>query len=505
MGKKTKILLLTPNLKGIKNGLNRIQPGLGIGYLGAVLREAGHEVHIRDTALEGYNREEIIDEKMILIGESDDTIASYISNLNPDIIGISILFSNLIDHAHTLAKIAKEVNPKIKVILGGNHISNAANDYLYALKNPNLGLPETFTDMEDKNIDFAMRGEAEYPFLDLVNCLSNRQDPKDIFGLIYYKNNELYINSPPPREVLNRIPFPARDLMNMEGYFKIGLFHSGKSRSERVLNVMASRGCPEKCTFCTTPQMWGGNVRWRTPQNIYEEIKDGIEKYNIGEVQFEDDTLTLNRKNLLELCELIGPLDIQWCTPNGTKANYHKGGNKQYKMYQAMANSGCYQVTIACESGVQRVLNDIINKNLKIEEILPSIENAKKAGLFVHTFWIVGYPGETRAEMEKTIELASRTGADSFSVAILSPLPGTPIYRQVMKENLWWDDRRKAKDLIYRNSLIQVDGFDNPSQFEHWVEEKTLYLNTLLQKRDVDKFNEHYKSNSGSRFLHKQT
>ena len=130
----------------------------------------------------------------------------------------------------------------------------------------------------------------------------------------------------------------------------------------------------------------------------------------------------------------------------------------------------------------------------------------KKAGLLVHTFWIVGFPGETREEMERTIDFAAQVGADSYSVAILSPLPGTPIYYQVMKENLWWDSERKAvKDILYRNALIRVAGFNDPQVFEHWVEEKTLYLNELLKYRDFERFKSHYRDNTSARFLSKQT
>lgn len=506
MIKKARVLLMTPNIKGVRDGVNRVQPGLGIGYLGAVLREAGHEVYIRDTALEGYHKEKRLDDKMVLIGEPDDTIASYISNLNPDIIGISALFSNLMGHAHIIAKIAKDVNPRIKVVLGGNHISNAVREYQFALQNPEAGIPTELVDMQDQNIDFAMRGEVEYQFLELVNRLVNGQDPADIPGLIYRRNNLLRFNPAPlPLEDINSLPVPARDLMNMEEYFNIGLFHSAKSRSKRVLNVMASRGCPEKCTFCSTPLIWGQKVRWRNPQDIYEEIKEGIGKYNIGEVQFEDDTLTAHRKNLLELCDLIEPLGVPWCTPNGIKLNYHQKGSKQYELYKRMADAGCYQVTLGCESGVQRVLNDIIHKNLKLEQIQPSVECAKKAGLLVHTFWIVGFPGETREEMERTINFAAQVGADSYSVAILSPLPGTPICHQVMKENLWWDGKRRVEDMLYRNSLIKVDGFNNPQEFEHWVDEKNLYLNGLLKKRDFERFKRQYKDNTSARFLLKQT
>ena len=148
--------------------------------------------------------------------------------------------------------------------------------------------------------------------------------------------------------------------------------------------------------------MWGATVRWRQLEHIMKEIKEGVERFDIGEIQFEDDTITARKKNLIDLCNGLEKIGLPWCTPNGIKTNYHLAS--QPDMFKAMYESGCYQVTLACESGVQRVLDDIINKRLPLETIYPSIENAKKAGMLVHTFWIVGYPGETYEEINKTID-----------------------------------------------------------------------------------------------------
>jgi radical SAM superfamily enzyme YgiQ (UPF0313 family) len=500
---------MSPNLKGVKGGINRIQPSLGVGYLGAVLEREGHEVHIRDTALEGHHIEvPLEDGKTIIRGESNEAIYKYISSLNPDIVGISILFSNSSEHAHTIARIVKEVNPNIKVIVGGNHITNSVLDYKYALAqgDDNSNIERTLYDMQDPNIDYAMTGECDLLFTFLVNSLLNNKEPRDISGLVYRNDKieslqgNVFVNTNNDKLDIRQLPWPSRHLVNMEGYFEIGLFHSAIPRSKRIYNVMASRGCPEKCTFCTTPEMWGSKVRWRDPKDICEEIKAGIKQYHIGEVQFEDDSLMANRTLLMELCDLLEPLGILWCTPNGTKANYHLG--KQPQMFERMAKAGCYQVTLACESGVQRVLDKVIQKNLRLEQIRLAIENAKEAGLMVHTFWIVGFPGETREEMEQTIEFAAQSGADSYSISILSPLPGTSIYRQVVKENLWWDPSKGINDMLYRTSLIKADGFSSPEEFQAWVDEKGIYLNSLLEKRYPHRAKLFYES--GDNYLSQQ-
>ena len=168
-----------------------------------------------------------------------------------------------------------------------------------------------------------------------------------------------------------------------------------------------------------------------------------------------------------------------------------------------MANSGCYQITLACESGVQRVLDEVINKRLPLETIIPAIEKTKKAGLLVHTFWILGFPGETYKEMQKTINFALNSGADSFSFSILAPLPGTPIYRQAYKESLWWKGRESFNSL--RTSLIKVDGFQGPKEFEKFVYDTNIKANLLLKKNDPEKFKWKYGSNTDETSLMKQT
>jgi radical SAM superfamily enzyme YgiQ (UPF0313 family) len=500
--KKARILLITPNLKGIKDGLNRIQPSLGLMTVAQSLLNNNHIVKIHDTALEGWDNKVDIDNNKIMIGQSDEEIEKVIRTFNPDIVGISILFSNLNQSAHTIAKIVKKINSKIYVLIGGNHISNSLIDYQHNIIHPGDDMP-LIKDLEDKNVDFALVGESDFTIIELVNKLINNQDYSKVPGLLRQISKGKYLHNPSDRinDLIN-LPIPARHLVNMEGYFDIGAFHSAKSRSSRVLNIMCSRGCPEKCTFCTTPQMWGTSVRWRKLEDIMLEIKNGVNEFNVGEIQFEDDTITARKKNLIDLCNGLEKIGLPWCTPNGIKTNYHLAN--QPDMFKAMYESGCYQVTLACESGVQRVLDNIINKRLRVDQIKPAIENAKKVGLLVHTFWILGYPGETYEEMNQTIDFALSTGADSFSFSILSPLPGTPIYRKVIKEDLWWQGRT-MKDLMFRSSLVSVDGFKNPEEFEKFVNEANVRANLMLKKNDPSRFTLKYGKNADEKSFVKQT
>jgi anaerobic magnesium-protoporphyrin IX monomethyl ester cyclase len=494
--KKLKVLLVTPNLKGIKDGLNRIQPPLGLMLIAQTLMNEGHEVKIHDFALEGWENRSDLDLKnnLVLIGQSDKEVADVISNFAPDVLGISVLFQNLIEHAQHVAKIAKSINKKIQVFVGGNCISNAVVDYKFAIADKKSNLPDYIPYLEDKNFDCAIAGEGEVAVKQFINALASDSDISKVPGLVKKIGEKKYIINPTARiHFMDMLPRPARHLVNMEKYFKIGNFHSSKSRSKRVLNVMCSRGCPEKCTFCTTPAMWGQLTRWRSISHIMEEIKNDVRDYKIGEIQFDDDTLTVNKKMLFALCAELEKVGVPWCTPNGTKVNYHL--KEQYDMYKAMADSGCYQLTLACESGVQRVLDKIINKRLPLETVKPAIEKAKRAGLLVHTFWIIGYPGETYDEIQQTIDFAMGCGADSFTFSVLTPLSGTPVYRQTLKENLWWDGKENQN--TFRSSLVKVDGFSSAKEFENFVNQANIKANLLLKQRDPKRFDYKYRKRAG--------
>ena len=183
--KKARVLLISPNLIS-KGGENRVQPSLGLMIIGQMLLDDGHVVKIHDTALEGWDNKNIIDPKnnSITIGQSDEEIKKFISDFSPDIVGISVLFSNFLEGAHCIARLAKEVDKNIKVVLGGNHISNSVSDYSYGLINKDSNLPNFINDLEDDNVDFALIGEGETPMVTLANAIINNYDVSKIPGIV---------------------------------------------------------------------------------------------------------------------------------------------------------------------------------------------------------------------------------------------------------------------------------------------------------------------------------
>jgi anaerobic magnesium-protoporphyrin IX monomethyl ester cyclase len=473
MGPRRRVLLLAPRMHGLRGGINRMQPGLGLGYLAGVLQARGHEVAIYDAALEGAQRQlDTNDPDEVLIGASDVQILEVLDDFEPDFVGIGIPFSTLAEQALAVARLVRQWDETVPIAVGGAHVNGAVSDYLHGLQDRLLALG-------DGSVDYAMVGECDFAFAELVeDC-----PPGEVAGVVELGRKPRF----PRRKAvvdITQLPLPARDRMNLEGYFAYGRFHSSQSTSNRVLNVMASRGCPEACSFCATPATWGQRVRWRDPDAILHEITDCVERYGIEEIQFEDDSLTAMLAPLSELCERLAGLGLPWCTPNGVKANYHL--SRQPEMFDMMRRSGCYQVTLACESGAQRVLDDIVGKRLRVEQVPVAVGHAKRAGLFVHSFWMLGFPGETRAEMQQTVEAAASCGADSVSFSIVTPLPGTPLYRGVVARGQWWPGR-DYRGTNFRRSQVQVDGFDSPEAFERWVAEVNAQVNQQAARRDPER------------------
>ena len=219
--KKARVLLLTPNLVGVKDGLNRIQPSLGVMSIAQVLIDQGHVVKIYDTALEGWSQKKDLGDNKVLIGQSDEEIETAIREFNPDVVGISILFSNLNYSGHNLAKIIKKIDKSITVILGGNHVSNSVVDYENFIIHPGDKSP-IIKDLEDPNFDFAIIGESDFIFATFVNKIIKGEDYSALPGLAKKIPDGSYKINPTARiEDVTKLPIPARNLVNMEGYFSI--------------------------------------------------------------------------------------------------------------------------------------------------------------------------------------------------------------------------------------------------------------------------------------------
>jgi anaerobic magnesium-protoporphyrin IX monomethyl ester cyclase len=197
--------------------------------------------------------------------------------------------------------------------------------------------------------------------------------------------------------------------------------------------MITSRGCPYNCIFCTSCIVWGKKWRSRSPENVFDEIEHVVNTYRVKQIDFYDDNLTLDKKRMEKICDLIVKrgLRIEWFTPSGVRAD-----TLDETLLTKMKESGCKKIRLAPESGVQRVVDQIIKKNLDLKRVEQAVVLAKKVGIKVGCFFVIGFIGETKEDIRKTINYAYKLrqlGAESFIFSIATPIYGTELYEQAKR------------------------------------------------------------------------
>jgi len=413
-----KILLIKPSCTVYKSDPTLPSATLpyGIAYLASYLLSKGEQVKVIDSLSEGIDC--IKKEKnKTKIGLSDKEIEKRIKYFNPDVVGITSMFTAYSQDVHNLARLVKKINPDIKVILGGAHAS------IY----PELS-------MKDKNVDIVVKGEGEETLWEVVKAIKKRKDCDDIAGTVIRKGKKIIICSPrQPIKDLDMLPFPAYDLFPMETYLKVAESSPFLMRSKQC-SIISSRGCPGDCSYCSIHSVWGHTWRGRNPKNVVDEIEFLIKNYGVKEFGFLDDSVACSKKRMGEICDEITKrnLKIKWSTPNGIS---HWTLDEQ--LLDKMKSSGCYRITFGIESGNLKTREFIgWKKNFSLEQAKRITKYANKIGLWTISTFILGFPYEDEKSINDTINFAIKSDTDFAIFFLLIPFPGTKVYEVFKKEGL---------------------------------------------------------------------
>lgn len=395
-------------------------PPLGLAWIGAVLEEHGYKVKILDSTTLGLNVKDFMNE---------------VKTWHPDIIGISAI-TPTVNKAYEAVRYLKEYDKNIPVVMGGPHVTFMCVEAL------------------NRNVDIVVRGEGEYTMLELVQTLEKYgfdfNKLKRVKGIAFKYSDKVIITR--DREViknLDELPYPARHLLPMDKYTFL-------HKPIKIIHVMASRGCPYGCTFCSSSYFWGRYVRFRSPKNVIDEIEECVSKYRTNIVVFTDDELTLNRKFIENFIKELRErkLDIQYTC--GARVD-HVDAELLKKIY----DSGCISLYFGVESGSQETLNRI-GKRISLDQVKKVFSWIKKLKKEAVATFMLGFPWETLQDMKLTIKFAVKLNPTFAQFTIVTPYPGTPLFKQASKEGLiedWnWDNWTTLKPVMrgYFFNRLQV-------------------------------------------------
>ena len=387
-----RILLINPTLIQARVGQydktlekeRGVYPPLGLAYIASTLEKNNHQVKIIDCdAQDDYEQK----------------INQNLSEFKPQIVGFYAMTWNF-RIARELALKIKQLTPNIITIIGGPNITTMSEDSLKA-----------------GGFDFGVIGEGEETIIELVDKLSGKKNIgfENILGLAYKKDGQVLAN--PCRSLIqsiDTIPFPARHLLPMDKYFDVS------TKERHFTTIVATRGCPFNCTFCDRKNRMGRNWRFRSPQNIAQEIIEVIDHYSIREFMFFDDNLIVDKDWAYKLFAELKKLNIIWeCR--------ERVDILDEKILLAMKEAGCYRIRFGFESGDNEVLKTL-KKGITIEQSLQTAKLCQKVGIEMIGYFIIGAPKETPETIEKTIDLSLKINPSLALFSKMILIPGSEIF-----------------------------------------------------------------------------
>ena len=410
-----RIQLIHPPIYVNRRAVQATRPSLplGLAYIAAALREAGHEVSVLDAVALAPDRF-TLDGRLDYVGLGPEEIAECV-DAAAGAFGVSAMFSFSWPLVRRILECVKARYPEKPVIGGGEHFTGMAE---YSLRSAPL--------------DYLILGEAEETARELFGALaSGKADASTIPGLAFLQDGALVRTAPRPRiRDLDALPWPAWDLFDPETYYKHGYIMG--LDAGMTMPVLATRGCPYACTYCSNAMMWGNRWYARDPVKVVEEIEHYHKAYGATNFPFHDLTAGLKKAWLVAFCEelLRRDLRVAWQLPIGTRCEAIDEG-----VADLLRQTGCTSITFGPESGSKRTRR-LVGKQMDEATLMRAAKACARRGLNVSSFFVVGFPHDTRADLRQSIRLAFKlalAGTNDIALSYFFPTPGTVLYDQLVE------------------------------------------------------------------------
>ena len=408
-------------------------PLLGLQYVASALLARGCDVRVIDAAARYFR------------ADSAATLRT-VEEFQPDVVGFS-LFTRWVWHAYRLVE---ELRGKVPLLVaGGAHTTVRPDETL------------------KRGFDIAIEGEAEHAFVRVIDWLEGKEELERIPGVRFCDAFGSIRSGPPAQMIadLDSVPLPleSQELFDPHWYHPAGV--------EIVPGgILTSRGCPARCTFCAN-YVTGRGFRWRSSECVIAELNAYHARTGATFFPFWDDALTANRRRLFELCEALErgiDFDLRWSAI--TRASMVTPD-----LLAAMKRAGCVSVNFGVESGDNEILR-AIKKGITTDHVIRALEMAKEQGYLTACNFMLGFPQETPAALERTLRFMQDIAplVDSFStLGVLVPFPGTPLYDDYHKEfgfTDWW----LREDHSHYSPPPPMDDFDR--FYRHYIDDANLDL-----------------------------
>ena len=385
MTRRPKTLLVIPPWEGL-HGFP-----LGPAYLASTLEKYEKPVAVLDATA---------------LGLKHDELDYWIQTAKPDIVGITSTTATY-HSALDVAEIVKEVRPKAKVVMGGPHVSWTPE---ITLKNH----PE---------VDYIVRWEGEYTFLDLVDTIGQKRPVKNVQGISYREKDE--IKHTPDRPLiknLDELPFPARHLFPDPELYYVEIFEEEldkQPKARKATTMVVSRGCPYQCVYCASSAFWKRTIRFRSNENVMVELRQ-LYKDGYRAIYFEDDQFTPDKRRTMNLCDSIikEGMDLKWMCET-------RCDTVDRELLQRMYDAGCDMIFFGVEAS-ESVRRDA-GKGISNEKIIETFQNCRDIGIGTEASIQFGLPGETDEKIDETIKLLRILNPTKINLSFTAYYPGSPL------------------------------------------------------------------------------
>jgi len=441
-------LVRCPTLIDPSASTSPITPPLGLAYLHAVVATFTDDIVIIDSIGNAPTIRPIPSKEFthtMLLGQTDEEIACEVPQ-STQIILFSCMFSQDWPYARKIIGSLRARAKDAVIIGGGEHFTAAPR---FSLRSA----PE---------LDLLVLGEGEATLSEILTRFKNSESLENIPNTLSQRaeytptRDEVTVRKSRIKD-LDKITRPLWDKFPLQKYFD-GSHTFGVNLGRRTMPIMASRGCPYRCTFCSSPDMWSTSWHVRRPEDVIAEIRHYQEHYGANNFDFYDLTAIVKRRWIISFCEqIIGSgLDITWQLPSGTRSEAI-----DEEVASLLYQSGCRNLSYAPESGSPRVLS-LIKKRIDVNNMLTSMKACVTSGLSVKANLMCGFPGETHTDLWKSYIFALRAavvGIDDISVNQFSPYPGSELFRLLIAQGQIKLDEQYFRQLSYYSSMTKSTSY----------------------------------------------